>query len=196
VGEAEPLLPDGPARGPRDWSLDGELLAFEEGSEQGKGADIWFLSMESPGKAEPFLATSFDERAPRFSPDGRVVAYSSDESGNLEVYVVTSGGGRRQILSSGGGAEPVWARNGRELFYRQGHRMMVVPTASEEALVTSKAQVLFEGPFEFNIRRIPNYDVSPDGSRFVMIEGPAGGRPGRINVVSGWLEEQTRRRNR
>ncbi len=115
---------------PESWSPDGQLLAFHENNPTTQ-RDIWVLRMGDPSassgqvrKAQPFLRTPFNESAARFSPDGRWLAYVSDESGRYEVYVqpYPGPGGKRQI-STEGGTEPVWSRNGRELFYRNGKKM-------------------------------------------------------------------------
>ena len=89
--------------------------------------DIWLLSMEGERKAEPFLQTEFDESLPRFSPDGRWIAYDSDESGQLEVYIrpYPRSEGRQQV-STRGGTEARWNSNGKEIFYRAGNAMMAV----------------------------------------------------------------------
>jgi Tol biopolymer transport system component len=110
---------------PHSWSPDGHLLAFIEVNPT-TGVDIWVLRMGDPSassgqvrKAQPFLRTPFNESVPRFSPDGRWLAYISNESGRFEVYVQPyPGPGGKWQISTEGGMEPVWNRNGRELFYR------------------------------------------------------------------------------
>jgi Tol biopolymer transport system component/predicted Ser/Thr protein kinase len=101
------------------WSPDGQMLAFVEINPT-TGYDIWVLRM-SDRKAQPFLRTPFTEGAPRFSPDGRWLAYVSDESGRFEIYVQPyPGPGGKWQISTEGGTEPMWNPNGRELFYRSG----------------------------------------------------------------------------
>lgn len=102
---------------PTSWSPDGKFLAYREAGAE-TGADIWILPLQGARKSWPFLQTKFNEAEAKFSPDGRWVAYSSDESGRPEVYVqpFPGPGGKWQISTDGGGA-PEWARNGRELFY-------------------------------------------------------------------------------
>ena len=123
---------------PNSWSPDGQLLAFVEINPT-TGLDIWVLRM-GDRKAQPFLRTQFNESAPQFSPDGRWLVYTSNESGRTEVYVQPyPGPGGKWQISTEGGTEPVWNRNGRELFYRTGDKMMAVgarglpspPSASE-----------------------------------------------------------------
>ena len=102
-----------------------------------------------------------------FSPDGRCLAYQSDESGRLEVYVrpYPGPGGKSQI-STEGGTEPVWARSGRELFYRNGDKMMAAVVDTKPTFAAAKPKLLFEGHYETGIifSFEPNYEVSPTAS--------------------------------
>jgi eukaryotic-like serine/threonine-protein kinase len=175
---------------PSSWSPDGQLLAFTELNPT-TGWDIWVLRL-SDRKAQPFLRTPFTEGAPRFSPDGRWLAYVSDESGRYEIYVqpYPGPGGKRQI-STEGGTEPVWNRNGRELFYRSGNKMKAVDIATQPSFAAGKPRMLFEGPYQPTVATIQNYDVSPDGQRFLMLKPSeqAEEAPTQINVVLNWFEE-------
>ena len=103
------------------WLPDGNVLAFE--MEPTSTRDIWFLPLEGDRKPTPFFLTPFDESAAKFSPDGRWIAYASNESGRREIYVQPyPGPGGKWQVSATGGDEPVWARNGRELFFATGVR--------------------------------------------------------------------------
>ncbi len=120
---------EGRGRLPTSWSPDGQTLAFNYilGSET--GSDIWILPLEGEGKPWAFLDTEFDETAAMFSPDGRLLAYMSNETGRDEVYVQpfsVNGPRWKRQLSVGGGAEPLWAPDSRDLFYRNGDKMMAV----------------------------------------------------------------------
>jgi Tol biopolymer transport system component len=174
---------------PLSFSPDGQLLAFIE-SNPTTGYDIWVLRM-SDRKAQPFIRTPFNESAPQFSPDGRWLAYVSNESGHNEVYVQSyPGPGGKWQISTEGGTEPVWNRNARELFYRNGNKMMAVDVAIQPTFAGGKPRVLFEGPYLPTPATFPNYDVSLDGQRFLMlkpIEREAA--PTQINVVLNWFEE-------
>jgi serine/threonine protein kinase/Tol biopolymer transport system component len=203
---------------PMSWSPDGQLLAFFEINPT-TGYDIWVLRMgdPSPGsgqvpsagsgqvpsgtsgqvrKAQPFLRTPFNEGAARFSPDGRWLAYVSDESGRFEIYVQPyPGPGGKWQISTEGGTEPVWNRNGRELFYRSGGKMMAVDITTQPGFAAGKPRMLFEGQYQPTLITFPNYDVSPDGQRFLMLK-PSEAReaaPTQINVVLNWFEELKRR---
>ena len=171
---------------PASWSPDGELLAFYDFS----GArDIWALTRE--GDASTFVATAFNERSPLFSPDGRWLAYVSDESGRDEVYVQPyPGPGGKWPISTEGGIEPRWSADGRELFYRLGDKMMVVEVQSEPAFTSGRPQLVFEGPYLLGTS-VANYDISPDGQRFLMIKEEEG-QQDQINVVLNWFEELKR----
>ncbi len=118
------------------WSPDGRTLAFTENPPPTtvKG-DIWLLTIDGERKAKPYLQTPYTETAPKVSPDGRWLAFVSDESGRNEIYVAPVSGpvGRKQI-SIGGGSEPRWARSGREIFYRNGGKMMAVRVQAGDTL--------------------------------------------------------------
>jgi hypothetical protein len=136
------------------------------------------------------LQTPADEFGAVFSPDGRWLAYTSNQSGRFEVYVQAfHEGGARWQISSDGGTEPVWGRNGRELFFRNGDKMMAVDVATDPKFHAGKPRLLFEGRYEA-YSLTTSYDVAPDGVRFVMVKAdqpsPA---PMQFNVVLNWYEE-------
>jgi Tol biopolymer transport system component/predicted Ser/Thr protein kinase len=176
------------------WSSDGQLLAYVEPTPT-TGWDIWVLRL-SDHKARPFLQSAFDESAPRFSPDGHWLAYVSDESGHWEIYVQPyPGPGGKWQISADGGTEPMWNPNGRELFYRSDRKMMSVEIATQSGFAAGKPRVLFEGDYLPTPLQFPNYYVSPNGQRFLMLkpgEQEAIG-PREINVVLNWFEELKRR---
>jgi serine/threonine-protein kinase len=188
-GGLERLTTSGYTNVPMSWSPDGQVLAFTESSPT-TGYDIWILRIVDR-KAQPFLRTPFNESAPRFSPDGRWLAYISDESGRWEIYVqpYPEPGGKWQI-STEGGTEPAWNRNGRELFYRSGDKMMAVDISTQSGFVAGKPRMLFEGQYEQTPTTFPNYDVSNDGQRFLMVKPTEQvSAPTQINVVLNWFEE-------
>ncbi|HEV2355122.1 MAG TPA: hypothetical protein VGR89_12820, partial [Puia sp.] len=180
---------------PKSWSPDGQSLAFHENNPETK-KDIWVVHVKDR-KAEPFLRTPFNEGAPTFSPDGRWIAYSSDESGRFEIYVQPyPGPGGKWQISTDGGNEPAWNRNGRELFYRSGSKMMSVEVTTQPSFTAGKPKVLFQGEYLSALPGLPNtsYDVSRDGQRFLMIKevGRAVSST-QINVVQNWFEELKQR---
>jgi len=125
-----------------------------------------------------------------FSADGRFLAYVSNASGRPEVYVQTfpEGGGKWQV-SSAGGSEPVWARSGKELFYRAGNQMMAVSIEAEPTFTAGKPTALFPDPYLKSGWFQAVYDVSPDGQRFVMVQSSdeAEGST-QLSVVQNWPE--------
>ena len=179
---------------PGSWSPDGQLLAFSE-ADPTTGWDIWVLNLRGERKSQPFLQTPSNEYEPMFSPDGHWLAYESDETGRREIYVrpFPGPGGKTQI-STEGGVEPMWARNGRELFYRNGDKMMVAAVETKPVFAAARPKLLFEGHYEaFNSPFQRDYDVSPDGQKFLMVkasqqESP----PTQLNVVLNWSDELRR----
>ena len=192
-GPAEQLTESERVQLPSSWSPDGQVLAFEE-FHPTAGSDIWVLPLQGERKPRPFLQTQFVERAPMFSPDGHWLAYTSNESGRNEVYVQPyPGPGGKWQISNEGGNEPLWAKNGRELFYRDGDKMMAVPVTTQPTFRAGTPTLLFEGQYhnDFNWSP-PNYDVTPDGQRFLMIQPGEQEAATQINVVLNWFEELKR----
>jgi serine/threonine-protein kinase len=194
-GELQGLVTSDLAKIPMSWSPDGKELAFMEISST-TGFDLWVLSV-SDRKPKLFLQTPFNESAPRFSPDGHWLSYVSNEAGRYEIYVQAyPGPGGKLQISTDGGTEPVWNPNGRELFYRSGNKMMAVDVVSQPpAFTASKPHVLFQGRFLPTPATSPNFDVSRDGRRFLMVEAaePEEQGPTQINIVFNWFEELKRR---
>ena len=187
--EAERLTESENFQFPQSWSADGRVLAFVELHPPNAG-DLWFF-LAGERRTEPFLTTPFDETLARFSPDGRWIAYVSNESGRYEVWLQAyPRGGRKWQISTDGGTEPVWGPDGREIFYRNGDQMMVVSVASGSGLTVSKPRLLFKGSYvQFPSQNVlGSYDISPDGKSFVMIRSD---QPPvtQINVVLNWFEE-------
>ena len=179
-------LTDGGA--PVSWSPDGRVLAFN------RGRDIWMLPMEGERTPEPFVDTPFIEKAAAFSPDGRWIAYTSDESGRNEVYVrAYPGPGGKFTISTQGGREPLWSPDGRELFYRtEDNKVMVVPVKLTPEFIAGIPKMLFEG--RFSLGPYPWwYDITPDGQRFVMLQTVEESRQMEIVVVLNWFEELKQR---
>ena len=193
-GSVERLTSSDGAQVPNDWSPDGKTLLFYE-TNQATGYDLWTMTLDRERTVKPLLATPYNELAARFSRDGRYVAYVSDRSGRLEVYVQPfPGPGDVRLISTDGGTEPVWARSGRELFFRQGEKMMVVDVVTGPGFSTSLPRLLFEGRYEVSFL-VPGsrfYDVSPDGQRFLMLKSSAASAPRQIHLVVNWFEELKR----
>ena len=172
---------------PTDWSPDGRsLLANVSGS---AGADVWMLSIGSDGTSRPLLAESYVERDGRLSPDARLVAYVSEQTGRPEVSVHTVDGPlARDVLSVGGGDQPVWSRDGRELFF-------VDPQGSLRSVTVSRApngRPAFGRAVQLDVPRIGSghwgtqYNVSPDGRRIHFLDRHIDSPPSEISIVVGW----------
>jgi len=194
-GKAERLTTSEHRQIPNSWSPEGRTMAFVENNPT-VGQEIWILHPSDP-KPQLFLqSVSHPGRttAPKFSPDGRWLAYASDESGQFEIYVqpYPGQGGKRQV-STDGGTEPVWNPRGRELFYRNGNKMVAVEVTTQPSFSAGKPRVLFEGHY-MTVASIPDYDVSPDGQRFLMVkQDEQAASATQINIVQNWFEELKRR---
>jgi hypothetical protein len=173
---AEPVATPTVYGHPTDWSRDGRRIVFQRnGPDEKSGLFAWTLPA---GPETALVDSAFNERHGRLSPDGRHLAYSSDASGRLEVYVNDLAGDRATVqVSHGGGAHPRWRRDGRELFYLSaGGVLMAVPMALTPRLSAGRALPLFDArpplplPFLDTI-----YDTTPDGTRFLVAaaDGPA-----------------------
>jgi Tol biopolymer transport system component len=170
------------------FSPDGRTFLFYDVHPE-TGRDIWALDLEST-QANPYLVTQYNERAPRISPDGRWVAYVSNETGLDEIYVESfPERGRKWTISTDGGTEPLWSRDGTELFYRQGDQMMVVNVGLGEEFSASKPRPLFEGRFEMGVAGNPDYDVSADSERFLMVKRSEASAPVDLHVILNWTQE-------
>jgi len=172
-------------------SPDGKLLAFNY--EDPTGQDIWILSFDDR-KARPFLQDRGTEVDATFSPDGRWLAYSSDESGRFEIYVKPfPGPGEKRQISSAGGRKPLWTHSGRELFYRNGEKMMVVGLSPDTGFRADTPALLFSFPSVLD-GITADYDLSADDQRFLMIRSSEQELPPlQFNVVLNWLEELKRK---
>ncbi len=197
TGAVERLTTSEFRQNPDSWSPDGQFLAFHQQPSTGSSPtarDIWILPLEGERKPQSILQTQFNELAPVFSPDGRWLAYVSDESGRTEIYVrpfpkVEEG---KWQISTDGGVEPRWAPNGLELFYRNVDKMMAVDITTEPTFRAGTPRLLFEGVYIQSQRGAAFYDVTPDGQRFVMVQAQQEAAQAQINVVLNWFEELKR----
>ncbi len=188
-GEAEPLVTE---EGPRrvmepSWSRDGKYLAYTT------NRDVWYLPLDAAENTrEPvaFLTTAgIREGAARFSPDGRYLAYASEESGRPEVYVkpFPEGDDRWQV-SVHGGAHPQWSGRGDEIFYLEENTLMVTSVRTEPDFSVGIPQKLFSGEglqAELAAFGDARYDVAPDGERFVIVKTVFEGEPA-ITAIQNW----------
>jgi Tol biopolymer transport system component len=176
-----------------DWSADGRFIAYEEVGTK-ESSDLWVLPLFGDRKPIPFLRTEFNESQGRFSPDGRWMAYVSDESGRKEIYVQTfPPSGAKWQISTDGGNFPNWRGDGKELFYMApDQKLMSVEVRADSTLLAGKPRALFEARY-FNIP-IPPYTVSSDGRRFLIVtpvEEESNASP--LTVVLSWTAELKRK---
>jgi serine/threonine-protein kinase len=180
--------------GSASLSPDGTRLVFTE-VVPGTGEDVMVLSLDGSGRTAPLLHGKFAERNAAISPDGRWLAYESNESGEEEIHVRpfpnVADGGHWQV-SAGGGTCPVWSPNGQELFYRDLGSVMAVTIRTTPAFSSGNPTKLLDGPYAAGLGG--SYDVARDGRRFLMVKiGPASvdraAAPARIVIVQNWLEE-------
>src|SRR6202521_5441409 len=193
AGDAQRLTESKSPQYARSWRPDGKFLAFHE-LNPNTGFDVMTLPIQGdeksgwkPGEPKPFVNSTFTEAEPAFSPDGRWLAYTSNESGGFEVYVrpFPGPGGKWQI-STGGGIIPKWSPNGKELFYRTvDSKIMVVPyTASGDSFHADKPQLWSPGQFTDRGLGTSNFDVHPDGKRFAVLKTPGTEQDAAVNKVS------------
>jgi eukaryotic-like serine/threonine-protein kinase len=146
---------------------DGHTLLFSSLSPE-TSSDIWELKLDRKDSPSPLLVRSFGDFDPVFSPDGRWVAYVSNESGQLEILVAPYPRLEEKIpISSAGGTSPVWARDGRELFYRQGLAVIGVPIDWSQGFRAGQARKLFDGSEYVGAGNDLSFDVDAKG-RFLM----------------------------
>jgi eukaryotic-like serine/threonine-protein kinase len=199
TGGTERLIEGAEALAPNTFSPDGKRLIFRADTSTATGQDLRMLVLDGERRITPLIQTPFDERNADISPDGKWLGFQSNESGTDEVYVrpfpdVESG---RWQVSKRGGFHPAWAPNGRELFYVAADgRLMAVDVRSQGGFAVGVPRMLVDGGFYFNL--VPqgrSYDVSPDGTRFLLIEAPNTGTQADtagLTVVLNWQQELKR----
>jgi dipeptidyl aminopeptidase/acylaminoacyl peptidase len=193
--QAEPIFASEYARYPSSFSPDRKTLAFVENHPK-TGWDIWTGSIKGEGKPKPFLQTGHFESYPAFSPDGQWMAYQSDKSGRMQVYVTGYPDGRdEKQISLDGGAEPRWGPSGKELFFLADNRFMSVETSLKPTFHAAKPLILFtidQSIISAFIRPQTNYAVMPDGERFVFIKEFQMNPVTQVILVQNWFEELKR----
>jgi Tol biopolymer transport system component len=183
------------AGSPESWSPDGKLLLYSMNRQGTMIRDLHLLpgpGAEAGGrKPRPFLQTPYSEFGGEFSPDGRWIAYVSSESQRAEVFVRPAGaGGAKWQVSTDGGQAPRWARDGHELFYRNGERLMAVALEPGSTFRAGAPRLLFQH------RSLSSYGVSPDAKRFLMLQSglaPDGAASAQVHLVFEWFEDLRRR---
>jgi serine/threonine-protein kinase len=178
---------------PGSWSADGKTVSLVE-IHADTGMDVAILDVGS-GRATPFLNSPFNESYPELSPDGRWIAYTSNETKRSEVYVRPfPGPGMKYPVSSEGGVQPLWARNGKQLFYRRNDQVWVVDVRTDVGFSAGRPRLLFERAGYGYGDPIRTYDLSVDGQRFLMVKLDQR-KPTPVTemiLVQNWFEELKR----
>jgi Tol biopolymer transport system component len=187
AGKEELLLSGGINFRPQDWSRDGKFIVYMD-TGSNTGFDLWLLPLEGDHKPVLYLQTPFNESDGQFSPDGRWMAYASNESGQPQVYVQSiPASGRKFQISSAGGVQPRWRRDGKELFYISGdQKLMAVPVKMGDAFEAGAPQPLFgmKPIYQPLVGRFV-YEPAPDGQRFLVLTETGATSPP-ITVVLNW----------
>jgi serine/threonine-protein kinase len=190
------LITDGAVKILNDWSPDGTQLVYTKIDDQ-SGPDLWTADVES-GSAQPLLATPFADFQARISPDGRWLAYSSDESGVLEVYVraYPTLGDKRKVSSAGGG-QPQWRADQRELFYLAADRsLMAVEIDAQDTIAFGVPRRLFRSSASGDPGDArEHYAASADGTRFLIDGAVRDGNDAPITVMVNWWDQTSDRRD-
>jgi Tol biopolymer transport system component len=190
-GSDTALLPPRLGRFATSWSRDGRYLIFHEHDSKG-GFDIWLLPLEGDRKPVPFLRTGYSERQGQLSPDGKWLAYTSDESGRREVYVQAfraawpNGPAGKWTVSTAGGHSPRWSSDGKRLSYISEDRKLVSVGVTSEGgfrVTLPKPQFTLSG-YAATANFVYRYDVCADG-RFLVVDQPESG-PQPIVVLVNW----------
>ena len=199
TGSATALAQSENVQDPTGITADGTRIVFNDLTPT-QGRDIRLLTLVPTPRVEPLVETRFQERGGIVSPDGRWLAYESDSSGRFEIYVrpfPNVGDGQWQV-STAGGVQPLWARNGRELFFvAPDEALMTVPVELRSASWTAGTPTkLLEGRYYTGggTQFSRHYDVTPDGQRFLVLKesGDEASTSQNISVVQNWTEELKR----
>lgn len=184
------------------WSPDGNYIAYVDMFPETR-SDVLVLPLKGERKPIPVAHTSFSEGSPKFSPDGKWLAYCSNESGRGEVYVQPfPGPGPKIQISTDGGSDPLFRRAGGELYYRDGDKMMVVEVRTQPSFTAGRPRLLWQGHYSHGMSSscgLPgvtsfNYDVTQDGQRFLMVKDlHQDVASNRIHVVVNWTQELAQR---
>jgi serine/threonine-protein kinase len=176
-GRAEKVETGTTSASTESYDPTGRAIAYTD-TTYGRPVKVMVTSVDGSQQPQPLDDTKFAQGSPKFSPDGRWLAYCTNESGRPQVYVKGFPSGAKIQISNEGGNDPVWRRDGRELFYRNGDRMMAVSVSAGDTFDNRRPEELWRGPYSHGMSSScgapgfssSNYDVTPDGERFLMIQ--------------------------
>ena len=202
-GRAEKVETGTTSASTESYDPTGRTMAYTD-TTFGRPVRVMVTSVDGDAKPQPLDDSKFAQGSAKFSPDGRWLAYCTNESGRPQVYVKGFPTGAKVQISSEGGNDPVWRRDGRELFYRNGGRMMAVSVLAGDTFDSRRPQELWRGPYSHGMSSScgapgltsSNYDVTPDGQRFLMIqdEDVTTTSSDRVVLVLGFSDALARRR--
>jgi Tol biopolymer transport system component len=185
-GQEEMILKGGPSKAPFQWSPNSKYVLYNQRTFKN---ELWMLPYPN-GKPVPFRESRFNDTLAKVSPDGRWIAYSSDDTGRYEVYVqpFPAGSGRWKV-STAGGSQPRWSPDGKQIFYVASRQLMAVQVKAGSSFETGAPTALFQAHFfdpGFRSSFDHQYDISPDGKRFLVnvSTGDASEQP--LNVTVNW----------
>ncbi len=172
---------------PVSFSSDGNLMLYDElHSTERKNILLYNRKLD---ESSEFIISRSDESMAQFSPDDEWVVYSSNVTGQYEIYVrklVETG--EKWLISDDGGTEPRWSANGKEIYYRNGNRIMSVSIKTSDRVEFGSAEPVLDGPYPPSPWRITNFDVNRDGNKFLMLTPVSSGRK-EIHIIVNWFEE-------
>jgi Tol biopolymer transport system component len=169
---------------PSAVTTDGKSLIFLRITADTAG-DIMIMPVEG-GDVKAVVKTAAYEGAPQLSPDGKWLAYVSNETSNMEIYLRPLGGSEKHTVSSGGGLHPLWDPNGKKIYYRFGQKLFAVDVTLTPAVRLSAPRVLMERQYEFGVNlTIPNYSISRDGKQFLLVKREVGNNY--LTFVTNWV---------
>lgn len=191
AGEERLLLRSDAGKFATSWSRNGEFILFDNWQQQSKGA-IWMLPLANPDDAKPVLqSTAFNQLQGQLSPDRHFVAYTSDESGRVEVYVQRyPPSSEKWQISSSSGLQPLWRADGKELFFiTEEQKFMAVEIKPGSSFETGIPHELFQGAM--TITAGYSYAVSSDGQKFLVSSTIEGGEVSPMTIVLNWSAKLT-----
>jgi Tol biopolymer transport system component len=184
---------------PTSISRDGRWLLFNENDPADPGGTgSWMLRLDGDHTPQRLFTDSAGESDPQISPDGKWIAFQAAVSSRQEIFVAPfpAAGPRRQVSTDGGG-EPLWSRDGHELYFQSGTKLMSVSISPGVSFASSVPRLVHEGRFFRTINGNTSYDITPDGSRFLRIEQVTPARPiTQMELVLNWFQELNRSERR
>ncbi|WP_437680285.1 protein kinase domain-containing protein [Sorangium sp. So ce131] len=170
-----------------DWSPDSQHVAVSMAPAGQQQRDIWVFSLSDPAEARSFIADAADDRYPRFSPDGRWLAYTSDDAAGRQVYVSSFPDGKvKRQISTRGGTEPTWAPDGARIYYRADGKLYAVPLSPGDARPVGPPTLVYDKPFGQADVDLRSYTVAPDGRILIIGPPPQRTQVTHLRAMLGW----------